>query len=118
MRWQIWRLLRRGAARIKWVLLAGLILVTVALPTVELMLLRAQSGPASYTHDGGVIQTEATIRYMLEGKNPYVEEYVDTPMAEWGFGAYRTALYHYPYLPWTFLFQRALLHAWRGVGWL
>lgn len=91
--------------RLKWLLLATIIVTTVMLPTVELMLLRAQSGPASYTHDGGVIQTEATIRYLLEGKNPYSEDYVDTPMAEWGFGAYRTALYHYPYLPWTFLFS-------------
>ena len=24
-------------------------------------------------------------------------------MAEWGISRYRTALYHYPYLPWTFL---------------
>jgi hypothetical protein len=39
----------------------------------------------------------------LEGKNPYVEDYVNTPMAEWGISRYRTALYHYPYLPWTFL---------------
>ena len=28
-----------------------------------------------------------------------------SPMAEWGFSEYRTALYHYPYLPWTFLFS-------------
>jgi len=95
----------RWRLRIKWLLLGAIIVVAVMLPTVELMLLRAQSGPASYTHDGGVIQTEATIRYLLEGKNPYTETYIDTPMAEWGFGAYRTALYHYPYLPWTFLFS-------------
>ena len=67
------------------------------------MLLRAQSGPASYSHDGGVIQTEATIDFFFDGKNPYVEDYVETPMAEWGFSEYRTALYHYPYLPWTFV---------------
>lgn len=95
----------RWRLRSKWLLLGAIIVVAVVLPTVELMLLRAQSGPASYTHDGGVIQTEATIRYLLDGKNPYAETYVDTPMAEWGFGAYRTALYHYPYLPWTFLFS-------------
>ena len=27
------------------------------------------------------------------------------PMAEWGIDEFRTALYHYPYLPWTFLFS-------------
>jgi hypothetical protein len=26
-------------------------------------------------------------------------------MAAWGFSEYRTALYHYPYLPWTFIFS-------------
>ena len=86
-------------------LLAGIVVCAVLLPTAKLILLRQGSGPASYTHDGGVIQTEATIRFLLEGKNPYTEDYTDTPMAEWGFNAYRTALYHYPYLPWTFLFS-------------
>ncbi len=86
-------------------LLAAIIVTAVILPTAKLILLRQGSGPASYTHDGGVIQTEATIRFLLEGKNPYTEDYTNTPMAEWGFSAYRTALYHYPYLPWTFLFS-------------
>ncbi len=90
---------------IKWGALIAILVLTLALPTVKFILLRDQSGPASYTHDGGVIQTEATIRFFLNGQNPYVEDYVDTPMAEWGFSEYRTALYHYPYLPWTFVFS-------------
>lgn len=89
----------------KWALLSLMIVTLLVGPTVKLMLLREQSGPASYTHDGGVIQTEATIQFLLAGLNPYIEDYVDTPMAEWGFSEYRTALYHYPYLPWTFLFS-------------
>lgn len=92
-------------SRVKAVLLAGLLATVVFLPMTKLVLLRGGSGPASYTHDGGVIQTEVTIRYLLEGKNPYVEDYVNTPMAEWGISRYRTALYHYPYLPWTFVFS-------------
>ncbi|MGB2774585.1 MAG: hypothetical protein WBF31_19910, partial [Anaerolineae bacterium] len=56
-------------------------------------------------HDGGVIQTEATIQFFLDGRNPYQAYYTQTPMAEWGFNEYRTALYHYPYLPWTFVFS-------------
>lgn len=67
--------------------------------------LRQLRGPVSYAHDGGVIQTEITVGYFLDGLNPYVEDYVDTPMAEWGYQEYRTALYHYPYLPWTFVFS-------------
>ena len=90
-------------SRVKALILACLLATVVFLPMTKLILLRQGSGPASYTHDGGVIQTEATIRYLFEGKNPYVEDYINTPMAEWGISRYRTALYHYPYLPWTFL---------------
>lgn len=96
--------------------LAAIIATAVVLPTVKLILLREGSGPASYTHDGGVIQTEATIQYLLAGKNPYTEDYVDTPMAEWGFSEYRTALYHYPYLPWTFIFSAPFYLLGQAVG--
>ncbi|HMN31661.1 MAG TPA: hypothetical protein PKE45_26165, partial [Caldilineaceae bacterium] len=104
--------------RLKWLLLAVIVVTALLLPTVKLILLRQGSGPASYAHDGGVIQTEATIQYLLQGKNPYVEDYVDTPMAEWGFSRYRTALYHYPYLPWTFLFSAPFkLMSQAVIGW-
>lgn len=96
--------------------LAALIATAVVLPTIKLILLREGSGPASYTHDGGVIQTEATVQYLLAGKNPYTEDYVDTPMAEWGFSEYRTALYHYPYLPWTFIFSAPFYLLGQAVG--
>jgi hypothetical protein len=86
-------------------LIWAIVLLTVVAPGLKLALLRQASGPASYSHDGGVIQTEAAIDYLLSGRNPYVEDYLDTPMAEWGINEFRTALYHYPYLPWTFLFS-------------
>ena len=91
--------------RAKWTLLAVILISALVLPAAKLILLRQGSGPASYTHDGGVIQTEATIDFLFRGLNPYAEDYTETPMAEWGFSEYRTALYHYPYLPWTFLFS-------------
>ncbi len=91
--------------RTKWLLLSVLILATVIAPALKLILLRQGSGPASYSHDGGVIQTEAAIQFFLEGKNPYQADYTQTPMAAWGFDEYRTALFHYPYLPWTFVFS-------------
>jgi len=108
----------REPHRTRWKawLLAVVILTAVVLPTAKLILLRNANGPASYTHDGGVIQTEATIRFLLEGKNPYTEDYVDTPMAEWGFSQYRTALYHYPYLPWTFVFSAPFYVLGQAIG--
>jgi len=89
----------------KWVVLIGMILGAIYLPTAKLMLLDAQGPRGSYSHDGGVLQTEATIAFLLAGKNPYVEDYTATPMATWGHPDFRTALYHYPYLPWTFVFS-------------
>lgn len=106
----------RGRTIAKWTLLAAILVTTILLPTGRLILLRAQSGPASYTHDGGVIQTEATIDFFLSGRNPYVEDYTETPMAEWGFDEYRTALYHYPYLPWTFVFSAPFALLGQGLG--
>jgi hypothetical protein len=88
--------------RAKLALVWLIVVSTVVAQSVFLILLRQAIGPASYTHDGGVIQTEEALKYVLAGKNPYVEDYVNTPMAEWGLD-YKTALYHYPYLPWTFL---------------
>jgi hypothetical protein len=99
-------------------LIWAIVLLTVFASSAKLVLLRRQSGPASYSHDGGVIQTEATIDYLLQGRDPYVEDYVATPMAEWGINEFRTALYHYPYLPWTFLFSAPFrLLADRTIGW-
>lgn len=82
-----------------WVILAALLF----LPTLKLALLRHDNLPHSYSHDGGVIQTEIAIAYFLDGRNPYRESYAETPMAEWGFPEFRTALEHYPYLPATFV---------------
>lgn len=102
----------------KLILIWAIVLLTVFAPSLKLALLRQANGPASYSHDGGVIQTEATIDYLLDGRNPYVEDYLQTPMAEWGISEFRTALYHYPYLPWTFLFSAPFKLAADGLlGW-
>jgi hypothetical protein len=101
----IWpRIGRERRYQVKMAIVICIVLVTVVASSVFSVLLRRVEGPASFSHDGGVIQTEETIKYILGGKNPYVEDYVDTPMAEWGI-EFRTALNHYPYLPWTFLFS-------------
>ena len=85
-----------------------------------MVLLRHENLPQSYSHDGGVIQTEAAIDFFLAGRNPYVEDYRSTPMAEWGLPEFRTALDHYPYLPWTYVFSAPVklvsdLRCWAGT---
>ena len=98
-------------------LIYAIVIVLVFGKTFLLIGLRHITGPASYTHDGGVIQTEVTVHYFLAGKNPYIEDYLDTPMAEWGI-EFRTALYHFPYLPWTFIFSTPFyLLAQATLGW-
>jgi hypothetical protein len=107
----------QGRQRAKLALVFCLIFTTVVALSTFSVLLRHVTGPASFAHDGGVIQTEEATKYILAGKNPYFEDYVDTPMAEWGLD-YRTALYHYPYLPWTFLFSAPFqLSSEALVGW-
>jgi hypothetical protein len=101
---------------VKAILLAAIIMTAVYLPAIKLILLDAQGPRGSYSHDGGVLQTEATIQFLLQGKNPYVEDYTQTPMATWGHPDFRTALYHYPYLPWTFLFSAPFYLVGQAVG--
>lgn len=95
---------QRRTYQIKLGLIYAIIILLVFGKSLLLIGLRHITGPAAYTHDGGVIQTESTIQFFLAGKNPYIEDYLHTPMAEWGI-EFRTALYHYPYLPWTFVFS-------------
>ena len=103
--------------RVKLALIWAILLLTVFAPSIKMMLLRQGSGPASYSHDGGVIQTEATIDFLLSGRNPYVEDYTKTPMAEWGLDLH-TALYHFPYLPWTLYFSLPFFQAGMALfGW-
>jgi len=96
------RLSQRTAFGLKLILVLGIVTTTVVAQSSYLVLMRHATGPAAFAHDGGVIQTEEAVNMFLQGRNPYTEDYLDTPVAEWGLEQ-RTALYHYPYLPWTFV---------------
>lgn len=69
--------------------------------------LRSQEGAHSHAHDG-LIQIEEATKFLLAGKNPYVENYTQTPLAQWNFRigdlTVNPALYHNAYLPFFFLF--------------
>ena len=111
------RLAANTTHRIKMGLVIAIVGALVFGQTMLYIGLRHITRPAAYTHDGGVIQTEVAVQYLLTGVNPYVADYLDTPMAEWG-TEYRTALYHYPYLPWTFLFSAPFyVVSHLGLGW-
>jgi hypothetical protein len=75
------------------------------LPTGLNIIQRHIAGPATFSHDG-LIQTEIAIEYLLDGRNPYTEDYVNTPMVDFaGTEPPLTdaPLYHNAYLPFLFI---------------
>lgn len=83
-------------------------LFAAVLPAGLEIIQRLESGPAQHAVDG-LIQTEVATQFLLAGKNPYAEDYLDTPLAQWDFGeqfpysTIRGPLYHNVYLPALFL---------------
>jgi hypothetical protein len=96
----------RRVLRGKWILVAIAVGVIALAPLLMNILLRQQSAPYLYAHDG-MLQTEAAVQLVLTGKNPYVETYYQTPMALAPFDvkgiSVNPALEHFAYLPLTFL---------------
>jgi len=106
----------------------------VVLPTVSDMLARKELGIrtpgkiVSFPHDGGVLQTEAAMAFLVGGRNPYKADYRATEMAQshhsnprlWkrlGFDE-NPALDFFPYPPMTLLLSMPVALAWEGLfGW-
>lgn len=102
---------------IKFAIVFSLIFLTVIVTSVLTLLLRHVSAPTQYAHDGGVIQTEVAIQYFLAGKNPYTEDYLNSPYGELR-GPHDRGTYHYPYFPFTFLFPTPFyLLSQKVLGW-
>ena len=94
--------------RLKNILLALILLLSVGAATWTAILDRAKTAPNHEVHDI-ILQQEAAMRYLLSGKNPYKETYFDTPVAsfqyaELGKPAVNPALYHFVMPPWYLLF--------------
>lgn len=90
----------------KAVIISLAIGLLVILPTIRAISLRHETQPYYYVHDG-LIQSESAVQFVLSGKNPYVEDYRNTPLAQWGYhggdSLANPALDHYAYMPLTFL---------------
>ncbi|MEW5986101.1 MAG: hypothetical protein AB1791_05675 [Chloroflexota bacterium] len=83
--------------------------------------LRHTTRPSYFVHDG-TIQVEEAVKMVLAGRNPYLENYLDTPLAEWPryrpSPAANPALYHLAYLPFTIVFAVPFyLVMQAAVGW-
>lgn len=71
----------RNQTRFLLVTLAVLMLVFI--PTLIDIPLRHAAGPTYEKINDSAIQTEEAVKFILAGKNPYVEDYTQTPMAQW-----------------------------------
>lgn len=95
----------RNLVRMALVFLIVMLLVVV--PTVLEIQARRATAPFNHIHDGA-IQTEEAIKFLLAGKNPYSEDYTQTPMAYWPFyfglsPQDNPALFYLPYFPFSFV---------------
>ena len=113
-----WMQLLWIVSRLKLVLIFVAVLFLLLVPAVEQMTYRQVKGAHLYAHDG-LIQTEEAVRMLLEGRNPYTEDYFGTPLEQAPFPRFPSpALYHLAYLPFTFLLHVPLAWlGWRILGW-
>lgn len=87
------------------------IVIVIGGVTVTAIMDRSKTAPVFGVHDI-IIQQEAAMRFLIEGKNPYKETYFQTPLAAWpydelGQTAVNPALYHFVMPPWYLLFPFA-----------
>ena len=87
--------------RARLVHFAAIVLFFVVIPAVAAVVLRETGKPYTYVHDGAIMVEEAA-RKLLLGQNPYVAEYLDTPLFYWPM-INNPALYHLTYFPAMFL---------------
>jgi len=85
--------------RSKQAIIAFVILVIVLLPALQQISRRHSSGRLWEFSNDNVIQTEEAIKFLLSGKNPYEENYLNTPMARVQSNINSPALHHFVYMP-------------------
>ena len=81
--------------------LAAIVAAFVVAPTIASIVLRETGKTYTYIHDGALM-IEWAARKLLSGQNPYVADYVDTPLVNWPM-VNNPALYHLTYFPSLFL---------------
>lgn len=86
---------------------------TVA-PTIASIVLRETGKPYTFIHDGALM-IEWAARKLLAGQNPYVADYLDTPLFFWPM-VNNPALYHLTYFPSLFLITMPFVWAFDHLG--
>ena len=100
--------------RDRWLHLAAIIALFAVVPTIASIVLRETGRPYTYVHDGAIMVEEAA-RKLLAGNNPYVTDYLDTPLYYWPM-VNNPALYHFTYFPFLFLITTPFVWAFDRIG--
>ena len=93
---------------------ASIVAAFVVLPTLASIVLRETGKPYTYIHDGALM-VEWAARKLLLGQNPYVADYLDTPLYYWPM-VNNPALYHLTYFPFLFLVTTPFVWLFDKVG--
>lgn len=105
---EIWGKSSKTLSRIKTILFWFVICIVLGGVMMTAIIDRSKTAPVYGVHDI-ILQQEAAMRYLLEGKNPYRETYFGTPVEsfhydEQGKPAVNPALFHFVMPPWYLLF--------------
>ncbi|MBN1356682.1 hypothetical protein JXA40_10520 [bacterium] len=102
---------------IRALLLYLLIAVNILIPGMLLVAARISADNHALAHDGGVIQIEEAMKYLLEGRDPYHENYLGTPLENWR-GFTNNIVHHLPYMPGSFAYSIPVYLLWKqAFGW-
>ncbi len=94
--------------------LGAIVASFVVVPTLASIVLRETGRPYTYIHDGALM-IEYAARKLLLGQNPYVADYLDTPLFYWPM-VNNPALYHLTYFPSLFLITVPFVWAFDHLG--
>lgn len=115
--------------KLLWGALLLAITLLVIVPTIVSIYLRQSSKPYLFVHDNP-IQIEESIKFLLSGKNPYTEDYFQTPLSDWQYGPpiysfnsvrppesyfINPSIYHHVSLPFGFLSVVPLYIIWNSI---
>lgn len=108
------RLGARFGPRARTIHFAAIVVAFVVVPTIAAIVLRETGKPYTYVHDGAIMVEEAA-RKLARGQNPYVADYLDTPLFYWPM-INNPALYHLTYFPAMFLVTLPFVVAFDRLG--
>ena len=105
---------RRFTMRQRAVHLGAMIFAFTIAPTIASFILRETGRPYTFIHDGALM-IEWAARKLLAGQNPYVADYLDTPLFYWPM-VNNPALYHLTYFPFLFLITAPFVFVFDKLG--